>query len=268
MKRNRSDIVRLLISRGAKVPYKDAMDVAATQGYMSVMEALLEYAVDEIPREESRDIRQNALYAAAQCGQTAIVALLLRQGADANIYDENQGSALYHAAKNDHITTMKCLISHEAKIDQISGQYGTALQVGASEGHTGVVKYLISEGANVNLYSGIDFTALTAACRSGRIETINTLIDAGADVNAVGGELGCPLIAATLRLTEHTEALSLLLRAGARTDAKPEVKGEKTAVLSAMLLALGDKSKVEKLLVDNGHAVDEDALNEASLTPC
>jgi len=153
VQQDRSDIVQVLISAGAKVNVKNRygttpLVVAAVNGNASSTQALLKAGADVrviIPETGS------VLIAAARTGNPEVIQLLLAAGADVNF------------------------------AEGFSGQ--TALMWAAAEGHPEALKALIAGGANVRAQAHDKKMALFFAVRKGNIESVKALLASGADVN-------------------------------------------------------------------------------------
>ena len=199
-------IVKLLLEHGAEVNADDnviPLVEACGSGNVGVVELLLNSGaqVNEQPSSvcEDPDCREsfegnedhyhempNALMIASDKGYTAIVALLLKHGADVEIELER--------LPND-----------------CSYQEGFTALTFASQGyHWDVVKLLVPSGADINTTisygDSLDIShpsPLMHACEQGNIEVVKELLELGADINAATWDLGVqgpynsPLIAAS-----------------------------------------------------------------------
>ena len=94
-------IVKELLDAGAQLETRSALPDAAQQGHSDLISYLLDRGagIDEIPDNDSiaehhKVQMKNALCAAALYGQSAVVELLLRRGADSKVKDRNNRSAL------------------------------------------------------------------------------------------------------------------------------------------------------------------------------
>ena len=123
---------------------------------------------------------------ACQNGSTAMVELLLAQGADANTTLRGGETVLMTAARTGKPGPVAALLSRGAKVDAKERRGQTALMWAAADGHAAVVELLLKAGADFRAtLPDSGFTPLFFAAREGRAEIVRVLLKAGADVNAV-----------------------------------------------------------------------------------
>ena len=98
-------IVKELLDAGAQLETRTALTNAAHQGHLDVVTYLLDHgaAIDEIPHnadmdEDDRVDFKTALCEAADNGQSAVVELLLRRGANPEIKDMETGRSALELA--------------------------------------------------------------------------------------------------------------------------------------------------------------------------
>lgn len=121
---------------------------------------------------------------ACQNGNTAMVELLLAQGADANTTLRGGETVLMTAARTGQPGPVSALLSRGAKVDAKERRGQTALMWAAADGHAGVVELLIKAGADFRTaLPDSGFTPLFFAARDGRAEVVRVLLQAGAGVN-------------------------------------------------------------------------------------
>lgn len=120
-----------------------------------------------------------ALTLAADRNETAMVARLLKHGADVNSLDRSGSTALFKAAENGNVSMAKKLIRHGASIKHRNGDGMTALHCAVRGGHVELVNKLIEAGADVNIADDIHGdTPLSWAARAGNVEMLETLMAA------------------------------------------------------------------------------------------
>jgi ankyrin repeat protein len=82
------------------------------------------------------------LYLAAEKGNSKIVEMLIRHGADVSFIHEDGWSALFEAAGNGHLEVTKILVESGLEPNLEDGQNRKAIDYAAQNGYTDVVKYL------------------------------------------------------------------------------------------------------------------------------
>ncbi|KAK7725588.1 hypothetical protein SLS63_008043 [Diaporthe eres] len=194
------------------------------------LERILKGLVDGIPKSRttksslSRALDQRgqdgtALQLAAAKGESDMLDVLIKKGADFNAEKGRNGTALYAAAANGHAPAVERLLAAGAKADgdDDHGDLGSPLHVAAFRGYDEVVSLLLANpGLAVDHRAGPFGTALQAACAAGRSTTVKLLLDKDADPNIVAGCFGTAAQAALAHLTlspfEEPDAVLELLR--------------------------------------------------------
>jgi ankyrin repeat protein len=121
---------------------------------------------------------------ACQNGNTAMVELLLAQGADPNTTLRGEETVLMTAARTGKAGPVKALLARGALVDAKEKRGQTALMWAAAEGQSAVVELLLKAGADFRAaLPDSGFTPLFFAAREGRADVVRTLLKAGADVN-------------------------------------------------------------------------------------
>ncbi len=161
----RNDIIKVLLSMGADINYKD-------------------------------DRERTALIWAVCVAQKETVELLLDMGADVNIKDEYGRTCLMYVAQtgNCSVETMKTMIDMGADINARGSNGMTGLMLAAKEGQVEAVKLLLDKGADINEKSNFGRTSLIWAAKiemkefpnkiKAYTEIVKILLAMGADVNA------------------------------------------------------------------------------------
>ncbi|KAK4077056.1 uncharacterized protein Triagg1_4023 [Trichoderma aggressivum f. europaeum] len=183
-------------------------------------------------------------------GNTDIMQLLLKAGADANIYGRH-GTSLRDAMRRGDITAsdllethgtiisghpiieciskyyqdekaVKLLLHGGVDINMQDGRNETAIHMVVSTGDERILKLLLERGADVNAgiheYLG---TPIQRACwieKNYTTQFINMLLDKGADPNIRGGRFGTALQAACAILSTEGSPESPYFRRGLRYD--------------------------------------------------
>ena len=123
----------------------------------------------------------------ALCKQVDTVRLLLREGADVNLRNNNGAPALLFAAIHKEIAILKMLIEAGADVN-VTVLDAHALVECAVTGLSQHSKLLIEAGANVNFISYKEATALHHFAYSNDFPRVQQLLRAGAHVNKNNGQ--------------------------------------------------------------------------------
>lgn len=97
---------------------------------------------------------RTALIWACAKGRIEIVKLLLDKGANLHVADKDGRTALIWASANGHVETVKLLLKRGASIDFADINRDTAYSLASLEGHTEVVNQLSAKGTNAIVSSG------------------------------------------------------------------------------------------------------------------
>ncbi len=137
---------------------------------------------------------RTALILAAHMGQTEIVGLLLKKGADVNARDNTDDSpqsrgntALFKAVQRNHVEVARLILSHPKKVD-INGRFtygATVLMVAIDNGSLDMVKLLVSNGAKINIPGHNGMSMLDGTIRNKNFDILEYLIAQGADINYI-----------------------------------------------------------------------------------
>lgn len=145
------------------------------------------------------------LLIAAEKGQTEIVDLLLKKGADINARDRtnnaplSQGnSALILAAAMNHLDTVQLLLAQAKKPDVLlrEREGKTAFWFAVENENPEMVKLLYSHGSKVNLPDKMGASVLTATVLHKKYDVLDFLVSKGADINKADNNGSTPLMTA------------------------------------------------------------------------
>ncbi|MGM0600587.1 MAG: ankyrin repeat domain-containing protein [Candidatus Rifleibacteriota bacterium] len=152
--------------------------------------------------EKGKSAEYTALHAAAADGNFEFVKFLVENGANANIYGENNKTPLHFAAENNHYEVAKFLIENGAKPNvyeleslarhsSYAGNYDrkftySPLHYAAQKSDLKMVKLLVEAGAHVNAAAYGETTPLHHAAHRGADDMVKYLVEKGADINKRG----------------------------------------------------------------------------------
>jgi ankyrin repeat protein len=158
---------------------------------------------------------------AAVGGDDAMIAMLLKRGANVNALDEDGQSALFFACVSASASSAKLLLRHGVRRDVLnhnSLKGGTPLTVASENGRSEIVTLLLAHDADMNARGGaVGFTPLIAAAQHGKIDVVKILVGAGADINAATTAQGVTALMFAA-LTDNEAVVRFLLTAGANSS--------------------------------------------------
>lgn len=236
--RNNTEIVRLLIEKGADVNEKDMFGMldmhndtplqhAAGEGNIAIVRLLLASGANINPRY-GFPLDITPIHKAAQNGHTEIVELFVNKGIDVNSKDYHHRTPLHEAADRGHAQTAKLLIAKGADVNAETDKGRTPLHEAAGEGHAAVVELLIKEAAIINTNDNENITPLYYALsryhteKAIKAKISMLLISNGADVSRdvnLQDNYGYTLIHHAAR-AGLTELVKLFIEKGADINAK------------------------------------------------
>jgi ankyrin repeat protein len=285
------DIVASLLQAGAEVNHYGshrgtAIRVAAEKGFERIVELLLRAGSGVDEADEIHLL--TPLMAALDAGHTRIAKRLIESEAVVTTADGHGVTALERAAEDGHIDLLELMLKVGFGVGWQDAKC-SALLAAIRYGHLDGVRILMQHGASVHASREPTFTPLCAACLYGREEIADLLIKTGARVNVwanlethpsisfkhlsaeydkrISGEetesahdiyinrpwtvRAPPLHRAAWR--GHVGVVSLLLRAGAKVDAR---RSGSTALQEA---AYRGHAGVVRLLLEAGADVSASA---------
>ena len=175
------------------------------------------------------------LFDAAKTGDTGAVKLLLDQGVDMNVKDNDGWSALHYAAIYAHTKTVKFLLDQGVDINATDNYGRHALHFAAIYAHTETVKFLLDRGVDINVKNNDGRHALHYAATYGYTKTVTFLLDQGVDINVKDNDGKNALHYAADR--GQTETVKFLLDRGVDINVKDN--DENTALYYAAKTQFG-----------------------------
>jgi ankyrin repeat protein len=219
-RRGRTEVVRLLISRGAEVSKQDtviqgtALLHAACSGHLDTVKVLLEASRNELNLMSKR--RMTPLLGALNNEHVEVANYLLESGANTVLVDADGDTVLHLAAGNGLLPCVASILEQDGvAVDATNHQGATALITAARGGQVDVVCSLISHGADASKQDSINQgTALLHAAHNGHLDVVKALLEVSkTELNTVGQQRSTPLFVALNN--KHVEVANYLLESGA-----------------------------------------------------
>ena len=113
-------------------------------------------------KENEKKHSVDEVLAAARKGDE-VLKVLIRNGADVNVVDDENSTSLHIALREGHVDVAKVLIRNGAEVNAVNENKMTALHFAAHIGHVDVMKVLIQNGVDVNAVDDEKSTALYTA---------------------------------------------------------------------------------------------------------
>ena len=227
--------------------YRTKLHLESAKGDSEMVKMILKLGADVSPIDPSF---WTPLHFAASKGHSMIVKYLLEAGAEVDAKNNVSYTPLHLGAKNGHLSIVKLLIQHGASLnpkDFRGKDMVTPLHLASKNGYFKIVKFQIKSGANANASVDNNITPLHLAALWGHSAIGEFLLQHGADVNAMDGYSKTPLHYAAgkgdLKLVE------ILLKYGAKKNLK--TNDGKTPSDMAEDYKFGDFKRVISLLTKN-----------------
>ncbi len=159
---------------------------AIEKGENSTVEKLLAigYDIDEVYDGGSTKYGVTALVRAVNLGNSELVDVFLKSGADTEVLTGEKGdTALLIAAGKRHIAIVETLLKKGADINKANEDDETALTLAYS--NLEMAKLLIANGVDLNAQNKNGETALIKAAAAGHFDVVKLLLDNDADIELI-----------------------------------------------------------------------------------
>lgn len=159
-----------------------ALWMAVWNGDTKMVDLLLKNGADPLQKFKGKDYKSSCISIAAQEGHLEIAKLLADAGADVDERGIVGHTPLRIACRNGHLDLVNYFISKGCDVDSRGEDGATPLEHAASKGHLDIVKALVESGADVNIQDKERDFPLGEAAKGGFIEVVSYLISKGADL--------------------------------------------------------------------------------------
>ena len=122
------------------------------------------------------------LHASLRRGHRQITQLLLREGANVDVLDNEGATALHRACRAGNLDLVRLLLKHDADVHAQTKKQELSLHLAAGEGEVEICRLLIGRGADINSRDNLEWTPLHCGSRCGHLEVVRMLLDHGAEI--------------------------------------------------------------------------------------
>lgn len=233
---------------------ESALLVAVSKDQLRCAEVLLENGAD--PDMMNND-KETPLYKACERNSAALVALLLNSGASVNTRCNQGWTALQEAVVRNNVEICEMLLKAGAK-HNTTNMYGISpLFSAAQTGQVATLRFLIQHGADINSQAADGATALYEAAKNGHEETVELLLSQNADANKPGKRGLLPLHIAAQRGSDSI--VSMLIPATSKARVR------RTGISPLHLAAERNRDDILEALIDAGFDVNAQLSEERSM---
>jgi ankyrin repeat protein len=192
---------------------------AAAEGHVGVVKMLLPHMGGHYL--DNRDYEgKTALHYASETGHEAMVALLMSQGAEADITNQYGETLLMLGAVGGHLGVVKMLLQHMGGqgLDQTDYEGRTALYCAVWGGHEEMVAFLMSQGAQLEITDQTGMTPFIMAACNGHVGVVKMLLHHMGGLRLSEADIYGRTALHHAAQKGHGEILAFLLSQGAQLD--------------------------------------------------
>ncbi|XP_048243227.1 kinase D-interacting substrate of 220 kDa-like [Haliotis rufescens] len=219
--RRHNDIYHLLVSEGADLTLTDdnntdCLMLACEGGNISIVKHVLSLKTCDINRQGGW-YKQTPIMMALQGGHDDVYHLLVSEGADLTLTDDDNRDCLMLACERGNISIVKHVLSMKTcDINRQGGEWKqTPIMMALQGGHDDVYHLLVSEGADLTLTDDNNRDCLMLACERGNMNMVKHVLSMKTcDINRRGGELKQTPVMMALE-GRHYDVYHLLVSEGA-----------------------------------------------------
>ncbi|XP_070705811.1 ankyrin repeat and SOCS box protein 2-like [Pempheris klunzingeri] len=232
---------------------ESALLVAISKGQLRCLQVLLENGADpDIPNND----KETPLYKACERNSPAMVAMLLNHGAVVNTHCIMGWTALQEAVSRNNVEICEMLMKAGAK-HSLTNIYGISpLFTAAQGGQVATLRFLLKHGADVNSQAADGATALYEAAKNGHEEIVELLLSQNADANKPGKTGLLPLHIAAQRGSDTIVSILIQNTSKARL--------RRTGISPLHLAAERNRDDVLETLITAGFDVNAQLSEERS----
>ena len=235
--------------------YATPLHAAVAKGYTNIALLLLKHGADA---DAWDDEELSPLRRACRAGRREMVELLLANNADVNVQNRNGGTPLCEASRNGELEIARVLLRHGSAVDSRDTSCQTPLFMASRNGHLAVVQLLLERGAAVDSSNNKGMTPLMTASQYGHAPVVQLLLQSGTAVDSSNNEGWTPLKLASRY--GHLPVVRLLLQSGASVDSS-----DKEGWSSLMTASRYGHLEIVQELLD--HGADPNAQQKDLWTP-
>jgi len=189
-------------------------------------------------------------------GHSEAVEILLENGADPTVADNDNLIPLMNAAENGTVATLKVILDHVEDPDYVNRMSNTgfsSLIIAAAHGHADAVEYLLDAGADADAVHDNKVTALMYAAAAGHLDAMKMLIGKGkTDLEFRHTNGGTALLEAST--AGEYDAIVLLVDSGSNVDFMDD-----DGVNPLMAIAAQGNSKAQMYILDQLKKIKSEA---------